>query len=146
MDTKELERYRKELLSEKQAKIDAITAQYSKKLAALTVLLEEDQPELVIPKAVTGVLTGREAKNLMQATREAIRETSGLMGGMSGKFSSETLLTYIKGKYPAFAKKPSDLSGALWRLKKDGEIEVVTKGGGRNPSIYQKTTKFDAAQ
>jgi hypothetical protein len=94
---------------------------------------------------VTTILNGRAAKNLMQATREAIRETSGLLGGMSGKFSTETLLTYIKGKYPAFAKKPSDLSGTLWRLRKEGVIEVVTQGFGRNPSIYQKTSSFDAA-
>ena len=145
MDKKQLAEYRSELLSEKQIKLDAINSQYDKKLVALGVLLDDDQPELKIQKSVTTILNGRAAKNLMQATREAIRETSGLLGGMSGKFSTETLLTYIKGKYPAFAKKPSDLSGTLWRLRKEGVIEVVTQGFGRNPSIYQKTSSFDAA-
>jgi hypothetical protein len=143
MDNKQLEKYRSELVAEKQAKLDAVNSQYDKKLAALSVLIDDDQPELKIPKPATMILNGRAAANLMQATREAIRETSGLMGGMSGKFSTETLLTYIKGKYPTFAKKPSDLSGSLWRLKKEGEIEVVTEGVGRIPNIYQKTSNFD---
>jgi hypothetical protein len=145
MNNKQLEIYRSELLSEKQLKIDAINSQYDRKLSALNVLLEQDQPELQISKPA-GVLNGHVAVNLMQATREAIRETSSLMGGTSGKFSSETLLTYIKSKYPTFAKRPSDLSGPLWRLKKLGEIEVVTQGGGPNPSILQKTSRFDAEE
>jgi len=143
MDKQELEDYRLTLLSEKAVKIQAINLQYEKKLAALDVLLDRDQPPQIKSKAPPYKGT-QSASSLIKAVREAIRET-GLMGGMSGKFSSETLLKYISEKYPTFAKTPSDLSNPLWRLKKDGEIEVLEKGTGQRPSIYQKTSKFDAA-
>jgi hypothetical protein len=143
MDKHELEDYRLTLLSEKAAKIQTINLQYDKKLMALDVLLDRDQPSPGKSKAPP-YKGAKVASSLIKAVREAIRET-GLMGGMSGKFSSETLLKYISEKYPGFAEKPSDLSNPLWRLKKDGEIEVLQQGTGQKPSIYQKTSKFDAA-
>ena len=38
MDNKQLEKYRSELVAEKQAKLDAVNSQYDKKLAALMTI------------------------------------------------------------------------------------------------------------
>ncbi|MFZ0828444.1 MAG: hypothetical protein WAO02_13575 [Verrucomicrobiia bacterium] len=143
MDKKQLERYRLALLAERGAKLASVHLQYDKKLKALDVLLDRDEsPEVGQAEFIPN---GTPAKSLLQAVREAIRETSGLMDGMSGKFSSVTLFKFISNKYPDYAKKPSDLSNPLWKLKKDGEIEVMQQGSGQNPSIYQKTNRFNAA-
>jgi len=151
MTKKDLENHKAGLLIQRQQAIDAINARFEKKLDAIRVLMDEESPE---PLDLPGLPTKNFkptadksfASTLMDAIMEAIRETSGIMGGMAGKFSSETLLTYIQSKYPNLAETPSNLSGSLWRLKKDGLIEVVTQGTGRNPSIYQKTKLFDATK
>jgi hypothetical protein len=142
MDTKELEKYRATLTSERDAKIFEITSRYKKKLDALAVLID-DQEQIPLPIATPEVvkIIRKDVTNVFRATREAIED-----GGLP-VFSSKTLFAFISQKYPGqFAKKPTDLSGCLWRLRKGGEIEIVTQGIGHVASMYKKTDKYGKPQ
>ncbi len=141
---KHLRAYREELLKEQKEEIAAINRKYAVKLAKLAELLEAPTD----PQSSAGaILSPQEigAKTLPAAVREGIGHLSGIMGGMSGNFTSVTVYNYIKEHYPTLLgdKKPGHISAPLWVLKKDGEIEVVTEGSGRSPAIYRKTAKFD---
>lgn len=134
MNKNELEKYRGELLAEKQVKIDAVNRQYQRKLDALSVLIEETPEQLVLESAPSP----RRAKSIFHAVREAIEKAP------SG-FSTRTLFSQIKQTYPNLVEKPSDLSNSLWVLRKDHEITVIEEGVGKEPSTYKITNTFRSA-
>jgi hypothetical protein len=138
MSIKELEDYRADLLAEKQSALDAVNARYQRKLDAIGVLLEESE-QVVASKNVFNAFFA-DINNSFQAVKVAIQETA----GTSPTFSSETLFAYLNKNYPGrFAKKPSDLSAALWRLRMRGEIDWVSKGKGQVASVYRTTDQYE---
>ena len=143
MEIKDLEKFRSSLIAEKQMKIEEINLRYKKKLEALDVLLDNDlQLPLVDSHAEVVKSFNNKVQSVFQAVREAIAEVT----KTSQTFSSETLFQFINAKYPNhFAKKPSDLSGVLWRLKKANEIMVLSQGIGQVASTYKKTDQYGAA-
>src|ERR1035437_5426835 len=108
---------------------------YQRKLDAVCVLLEDDQKAAnsgqggrVLPVIVS---TETLASNIYQAVRESIHASK------SSTFTSKSLLSYIRQKYPDMAKRAADLSNPLWRMRKAGVIKVVRQGSGRKPSTYR---------
>jgi len=138
MDKTELKRYRLSYIRERDALIEKINQRYERKLAALDVLLEDDpgEPEVQSNGATSAAHT---ARTLKDAVKEAIAAST-------VDFSSASLYKhYIRVNYPNLAEKPTDLSNALWRFKRDGLIEVVRKGSGTVASTYKKTPAFAVA-
>jgi hypothetical protein len=151
MDKIELGKYRAELIAERQTKLDAVHQAYKRKLAALDVLLEEDENSASKNGTSNGTHQplnapppGVKAESLVDAVREAIRELSGSRPG--GRFGSPNILQYIKKEYPRMNILPADISNRLWLMRRDGIIEVVEQGGGRKPSIYRRVEQSNAAK
>jgi hypothetical protein len=137
MNIKELEDYRASLLAERQSALDAVNARYQRRLDAVGVLLEESEQKVEASHIFKAFFT--DINNSFQAVKVAIQETA----DKSPTFSSETLFAFLNKTFPGrFAKKPSDLSAALWRLRKAGEIDWVTKGKGQVASVYRTTEKY----
>jgi len=151
MDTKQqLKQLRDAVLAERKAEIErvqadasramsAVVSKFQKKLDAFDVLIADEidinNERSVLPNT-TDTPRNILAKNIMEAVRESIPENS------FQKFSSKTLISYIRQKYPDMAKRAADLSNPLWRLRKAGEIELVKKGEGRKPSMYRRTVQI----
>ena len=144
MDIKELKVYRTELLAERQAKIEEIMVNYQKKIDAIGILLDDEQGVSKIGinghSDIIEATPENQASNIHQAVREAIAACR------KPNFSSKSLFSYIRQKYPQMADSAGNLSNPLWRLNRDGKIQVVHKGAGRRPSIYRVAKDLDASQ
>lgn len=139
MDKHQLVEHRRSLVQQRDAEIDAIKLRYGRKLAALDVLLDDELSTKETTSNAPIPAQKHAAKNLFEAICEAITHSQ-------ADFSSTSLFEhYVRDRYKDFASKPTDLSNALWRLRKAGQIEVISKGSGQSPSRYRKTPLFDAA-
>lgn len=64
-----------------------------------------------------------------------VRETITRMGG---DFTANDIFQSIKVRYPKLkAKDIRVIKNPMWQLQRTGEIEVISKGGGRRPNIYR---------
>jgi hypothetical protein len=54
------------------------------------------------------------------------------------KFSNPEIKQKIDERYPNLKIESTAISSVLNKLTKSGKIEIVTKGTGRNPHVYQK--------
>jgi hypothetical protein len=142
MKTVELQRWKLELLAQRQKELDAVEAKHKRKLDALSILLEdgnEPPPEDHKPTASMAIEYAR-SLNKLGATREAIGHFK------NDRFTTAKLFGYVKGKYPQMVEKPSDLSNSVWVLKKAGDIETIKEGAGPDsPPEYVVTEKFRPA-
>jgi len=138
MEKKELEKYKLELTQQRKREIDAVNEKFDRRLKAVEVLLE-DATDSAKTNGHAGVSGQRlEPKSLIAATRAAIQATD-------QNFSSPQLFAYIKTHFPSIGvKTPAEVSAPLWVLKRDNEIEVITQGIGRSPSVYKRTSNFKA--
>lgn len=115
-----------------------------RKLAACAVLLEDsvERPKFII--SMSGHATGHSAANgsaqfktsgkvsVMKAVKAAITE-------QTGTFTGNDLVEIMKKRFPALeATSSRDISNPLWMLRNKGEIVLVEKGNGREPSLYRK--------
>lgn len=67
----------------------------------------------------------------MGTVREAITR-------MGGDFTANDILDSIKARYPKSKIKDVKLiKNPMWQLQRTGEIEVVSKGGGRRANVYR---------
>lgn len=139
MTTSDLKDYRANLIRSRDAEITAVNLKYKPKLEALAVLLEgELTGDTHLPQDVSIAGLNREISNIRQAVYESVKAAT-------GNFSSATLLDFINKHFPNFnVKTPSFLSAVLWKMNRDGWIEVVEQGAGRTPSIYKKSQSFGA--
>lgn len=140
MKVEELKQWQAELLGERQKELDAVDTKYKRKLAAIEVLLEDQDDAAETTRKP--VLLGdhyRKSMNKLAVTREGITQSS-------QRFTTASVFAYVTSKYPGMVKVPADLSNSVWILKKTGEIEVIKKGAGPDsPAEYRITAKFRPA-
>jgi hypothetical protein len=141
MNAIDLQTYKSNLIRSRDSEIEAVNEKYNRALTAVAILLEyamaENKPDLT--EATVAEINSK-IQNVRQAVYEAVKNST-------GTFSSVTLAEFIQKNYPnILIETPSFLSAALWRMKQDGLIEVVTKGAGRTPSLYKKASNFGAVK
>ena len=56
---------------------------------------------------------------------------------MPGDFTINDVKAFVDLNFPGSAVSRDAIGGELWRLAKEGKIEVVEKGAGRRPSTYR---------
>jgi len=137
MKTEELQQWKSELILERDKERAAVDSKYHRKLAAIDVLLEDQGPSQNKPVALNIIESYRLTK--LAATREGIAQSP-------QRFTTASVFAYLAKKYPNEVGSPSELSNAVWMLKKDGEIEVIKAGAGpASPPEYRATSKFRPA-
>src|SRR5437016_3650384 len=122
-----LQKYRAELLAERQSKIEAINVEYQGQIDALDVLLSR-QILPPLPNTTNGTIDNvariiryrRSEQTVLECVRQAIAQITA--GEARTTFTSPDLLTHLRQCHPTLNVRQADLANRLWHLKRVGEI------------------------
>ncbi len=119
----------------------ALKLKLESKIEAINLLLEDEG----IFAEGSGIGTKRGQKKGASSSAQsgvAVRSIMGMVREtitrMGGDFTANDIFQSIKTRYPKLkAKDIRVIKNPMWQLQRTGEIEVITKGGGRRPNIYR---------
>lgn len=130
MNAKELEQYKREIISEHEAEISAIDrliARERNKPGASQNGFHEPRVVSIVP--TTRRVRGRQSGAHM--VRLAVRR-------LTGRFTRDEISQNIRTLHPSSPQTNRTISIELWKLAKAGEIRTLKEGRGRIPAVYEK--------
>ena len=119
MNATELEAYKRNLITEHEAKI-----------AVIDQLIQFERGKQTASTLPNGASMTRLRRSVASVVKEAAMQ-------FSGQFTRKQVAQRIAETYPNSPMSTRNVAVELWKLARDGELETVKEGRGRIPAKYK---------
>ena len=141
MDKSEYDQIKAEIIRRRETKIQTVDSEMEAEMKSLDLIWDLSQ-EIGIPMKATRTIASDSlefpvVRNRPSSPVSRVREVIRNLHGDFGNREISSLL-YAEGSKSMESK---DISSALNKLNKQGEIEQIAPGKGRRPAVYRKVER-----